>query len=180
MTTRRRLLAGAGVAAVGTLAGCVGTLTDTSGDAGDDTTATADESESGLTLDTLAVGGSPGGTVPVAPDRVTLLDFFATWCAPCKPQMAELRAVHDAAPEVHLLSITSERDTAAIEDFWRRYRGTWPVARDPDLRAATEYGAGRVPTLVLLDADGSERWRHSGLAAAASIRREIAAVRDGG
>ncbi len=169
MTTRRRFVTGVvGAAATGALAGCLGPLSDAGG-------------TDGLTLDTLAVGDSPGDSVPVAPDRVTLLDFFATWCAPCKPQMAELRAIDEGFPEVHLLSITSERDEAAVRSFWTEYEGTWPVALDPDLEAASRYEAGRVPTMIVLDADGEEQWRHSGLAAAATIADELAAAgADGG
>lgn len=163
MNTRRALLAGIGTATAGALAGCLGALG-------------GGEDYDGLTLETLSVGGSPGGSVPVAPDAVTLLDFFATWCAPCKPQMAELRTVDAAFPDLHLLSITSERDEDAIRGFWRQYEGTWPVAQDPDLQASSRYQAGRVPTMILLDADGEEHWRHSGLAAANSIRREIEAL----
>ncbi|PSQ60713.1 TlpA family protein disulfide reductase [Halobacteriales archaeon SW_7_71_33] len=168
---RRRLLAGVGAAAVGGLAGCLGAVTDDS-DGGD-----GDRSDyDGLTVDTLSVAGSPGDAVPVAPERVTLLDFFATWCAPCKPQMAELRAVDRQFSDVHLLSITSERDEDAVRSFWREYEGTWPVGVDPDLDVSSEYRAGSVPTMVVLDPAGEQRWRHSGLAAADSIAAELEAA----
>lgn len=156
--SRRCFLAGA--VAVG-LAGCLG---------GDDT-------DTGR-LDTYDVAGSPGDPVPVRPDgTVTLLDFWATWCAPCKPQMAELREVRETFPEVHMLSITNEEDGDAIRTFWREYRGTWPVASDPEVRTNDRYGVTRVPTLLVLDAEGTEVWRHVGLAAADDI---AAALREAG
>ncbi len=168
MHTRRRLLAGLAAATAGAAAGCLGTLDSSDGGGGGES--------DGRTVDTLAVGGSPGDRVPVAPRRVTLLDFFATWCAPCKPQMANLRAVDRAFPEVHMLSITNERDTDAVRSFWRRYEGTWPVALDPQLELSSAYRADRVPTMIVLDADGTERWRHSGLAATDTIRAELEAA----
>jgi len=168
---RRRLLAGVGAAAVGGLAGCLGAVTD-DGDGGDDDRSDYD----GLTVDTLSVGGSPGDAVPVAPERVTLLDFFATWCAPCKPQMEELQTIDRQFPDVHLLSVTRERDEDAVRSFWREYEGTWSVGLDPDLTVFSAYQAGSVPTMVVLDATGEQRWRHSGLSAADSIAAELEAA----
>jgi thiol-disulfide isomerase/thioredoxin len=119
----------------------------------------------GLRLDSYDVEGSPGETVTVQPsDSVVLLDFFATWCAPCKPQMESLRNVHEQFPDVHMLSITWEGDDAAISDFWQEYEGTWPVASDTENRTGPKYGVDRIPTLIVFDAEGTEIWRHVGLA----------------
>jgi len=157
MLSRRGLIAGGVAAAATGMAGCIGASTDGTPE-----------------LDTLAVAGSPGGPVRVAPvENVVLLDFWATWCAPCKPQMAELRRIKQEYPAVHMLSVTNESDEAAVKQFWREHEGAWPVAMDPNLRVTEQYDVTRIPTLVALDTDNTEVWRHSGLAAADTIADAI-------
>lgn len=156
--TRREFVISLGIG-VGTagLAGCLG-----------------GESATGLSLETVAVAGSPEEEVVVNPEgEAALLDFFATWCAPCKPQMGHLRTVDQELPGLHLLSVTRETDTDAVTAFWRQFEGTWPVAQDPKLDAFKAFGVKGIPTLVLIDSDGDEAWRHTGLAAAETILAEI-------
>lgn len=158
---RRGLLQGvAGAGSLG-LAGCLGV---------GDRLGGADPAGEAGTIETLDVGGSPGGAVPIRPaGEPALLDWWATWCAPCKPQMEEFQTVTAELPDLHLLSITNEDDAAAVKAYWRRHDGGWPVAMDPELRTNDRYDATRVPTLLLLDSEGTERWRHVGLAAADTI-----------
>jgi len=155
--TRRRFLGATGLATLGGIAGCLGGGTD-----------------EGLTVQSIEVEGSPGGEVVVKPEgTVALLDFFATWCAPCKPQMAELNEIRRQFPDVHLVSITSETDEEAIREFWREYDGSWPVAMDPELEATQQYEARQTPTKLILDREGTETWRHVGLSAAESIAEKL-------
>jgi thiol-disulfide isomerase/thioredoxin len=147
------------------LAGCTSAGTDDG---------TVDESGGEGTLQSLDVGGSPGGPVPVLPEgSVALLDWWATWCAPCKPQMAGLREVRDRFPDVHMLSITNEADEPAIRAFWTEYRGTWAVAQDTDLRTNERFGVTRMPTLLVFDPEGTETWRHVGLAAVETVAKQL-------
>lgn len=160
--TRRSALRTGGLALAVGLAGCTSTFDGGATDGAPD--------GDGIRLETYDVGGSSGETVRVLPPgEVALLDFWATWCAPCKPQMAELRAIRERFPGVHMLSITNEDDERAIREFWRDYEGTWAVASDPDLETNDEFGVNRIPTLLVFDADGEEVWRHVGLAAAETV-----------
>jgi thiol-disulfide isomerase/thioredoxin len=169
--SRRSFLA-AGTTAVAALAGC----TQAPGIGGDDDS--TGSAGSGRELETLDVGGSPGESVPVQPaGNAVLLDFFATWCAPCKAQMPNLRAVRESYPDAHMLSISPERDEAAIRQFWTDHQGTWPVANDPQFETGQEYEVNQsFPTTIVFGPDGEEVWRHTGLASADDMGAQLEAA----
>ncbi|WP_336003253.1 TlpA family protein disulfide reductase [Halorientalis halophila] len=177
----RRAFLAAGAAAVTALSGC--TQVPGTGGGPESGTGTGGSEDAPTELETLDVGGSSGETVPVVSEgTVTLLDFFATYCAPCKPQMDELRTVRSSLPDVHMLSITWETEPETVRSFWREYDGTWPVAMEPDMETGPAFGVDGLPTMLVLDAEGVETWRHrarpgSEIAKADRIEAELEAAR---
>lgn len=173
--SRRTFLAAAATTAT-TVAGCTqwsGPATETSNEGGADgesSTESTVEDREPLQLETLEAAGSSAGTVRVEkPGTVTLVDFFATWCQPCKEQMPALRSIDEEYPDIHMLSITWEGDEELVTDFWEKYDATWPVAIDPDARTAERYGVSGIPTMVIFDEEGRETWRHMGLSDSETI-----------
>lgn len=168
---RRPFLRSGGLCGVVAVAGCLGSgLGLGNGN---------NESVDAIELPALEVAGSPGGTVALRqPNRLSLIDFFATWCGPCKPQMGTLGATRErfSNEELHMVSVTNESDEQAIKQFWRQYDGQWPVTRDVDNEATQQYSVKGIPTLVLVGSDGTEHWRHRGLAGEDTLKNQVSAA----
>ncbi|CQR50270.1 MULTISPECIES: TlpA family protein disulfide reductase [Haloferax] len=183
------LLAGAGVAG---FAGCLGDgtaspeTTEATAGAADESTETASataSSEAGdlpLVVDTVDARGSSAGEVRIpAEGTPTVLDLFATWCAPCVAQMESLRALHDEfGDDVAFVSVTNERLGGGltmddIRDWWAEHDGNWTVGHDPDSDLMRAVRANGLPYLVVFDADGSIAWTHRGLASEENLRAAV-------
>ena len=89
--------------------------------------------------------------------RVVLLDFWASWCGPCRASLPELRRLHErfSSRGLVVLGINLDHDEAAARAAIRQDRLTWPQlwgAHVSDIAAS--YGASGIPTFVLIDQQG--------------------------
>lgn len=95
-----------------------------------------------------------------------LLNVWATWCAPCRKEMPDLQRLHERY-EPHGLrvvgvSIDAAGADAAVRDFLAEYGITYTILRDPDDRISSILQSPGVPVTLLIDAEGTVRWRHLG------------------
>lgn len=158
-STRRQLLRRAvSTGALCGLAGCTGRLP-TSDETGSNDSTDGTDTPERLSLPTVLTperDDSPERVQLRSEGTVTLLNFFTTWCKPCREEMPafrKLRAEYDRST-VHMVSITPEVDEELITEFWDRYDATWPVVKDPALRATERWDANAYPTNLLFDQNG--------------------------
>ncbi len=91
----------------------------------------------------------------VAAGRPMLVDFFATWCAPCRESMPRLQAYADQhAPGLVVVGVDVGEDLADVAPFVRELGVRYPIFLDRDFSLADATGAARVPALLLVAADG--------------------------
>ncbi len=90
--------------------------------------------------------------------RVVLINFWATWCAPCLAEMPSLNRLQIAlgGEDFQIITIaTGRNETADIDSFFTTQNISHLTRyRDPNLRLALALGAGSLPTTVLMDRDG--------------------------
>lgn len=113
-------------------------------------------------------------TLPDPEGRVTVLNFWATWCGPCVAEIPELSEYADAHPEVRLVGVSVDQGLteARVLAAAKRYGATYPIFLDKR-GAASAYGAAVLPTTVVIDGEGQIRATHVGGLDAAALERLV-------
>ena len=89
--------------------------------------------------------------------KVTLLDFWATWCGPCRhalPGLKQLQAAY-GADKVEVISISEDEDEGTWQSFVAQNQMNWTQRIDSDHQLMRQYGASALPTYVLIGKDGN-------------------------
>jgi thiol-disulfide isomerase/thioredoxin len=112
--------------------------------------------------------------------KVIVLDFWATWCGPCKAAMPVIQKLHDdyAAKGVAVLGVnTWEQNQKAVKNYIESKKYTYPCLLDGD-KLAEAYGVPGIPTLVVIGKDGKVVLTEIGLADASggALRKAIDAA----
>ncbi len=104
--------------------------------------------------------GGGEGSLAEYRGRWVLVNFWASWCVPCKqeaPALEKFQRQHGDA-EFTVLGIDSRDLTDDGRAFVRRYGLSYPQLRDGDGAAAHDYGTTGVPENFLIDPAGRVRW----------------------
>jgi len=95
--------------------------------------------------------------------KVVVLNFWATWCAPCKDELPTLQTLHDISDSQTVVLTINVREPAARASRYMQSTGmTLPVISDPKGDLAQRWGVTVYPTTILIAPDGQARWRIKG------------------
>ena len=114
----------------------------------------------------------PGRSSEVALDslrgRVVLVDFWASWCGPCRQSFPWLAALQKRLESrgLTVVAIDLDKSRPAADAFLARFETPFTVAFDPSGGTAEAYGVRAMPTSVLLDRGGKVVALHRGFEAA--------------
>ena len=96
--------------------------------------------------------------------RVVMVNFWATWCAPCQQEMPHLNRLYQKyrSSGFVLLGVNVDEDSSKAADVAAKLGITFPVLLDADKRVSKLYDLSTMPSTVLIDRDGKVRFVHRG------------------
>jgi peroxiredoxin len=96
--------------------------------------------------------------------QVVMINFWATWCGPCRQEMPLLAQLHDKYEPLGftMLGVNVEPDSAAAVAWLKGVPVTFPILFDTDSAVAGRFGVEGMPSSVLVDRNGQVRYVHRG------------------
>ncbi|HRQ90722.1 MAG TPA: TlpA disulfide reductase family protein [Bacteroidia bacterium] len=111
----------------------------------------------GEKLPPVAVQYLPG-SLPYVSGKPAVIEFWATWCPPCRESIPHLNALFARSQgKLQIIGISNE-DQATITAFRQRTKMDYSVASDPSNRLHQHFGVRGIPSAVLVDAAGVVKW----------------------
>lgn len=96
--------------------------------------------------------------------EVVMLNFWASWCGPCRKEMPLLEKIHKKYKKLGftLLGVNVEQDTRAAKRYLKDVKVSFPILFDPANKTSKLYNVSAMPTTILIDRNGNKRFLHKG------------------
>jgi len=95
---------------------------------------------------------------------VVMLNFWASWCGPCRQEMPLLEKIHKKYKRLGftLLGVNVEENSAAAKNYLKDVKVTFPILFDNTSKTSKLYKVSAMPTTILIDRNGNKRFLHKG------------------
>lgn len=123
------------------------------------TSALAAESISKIQIDFTTLSATPlAQKSPQFTDlkgKIVLVDFWASWCAPCKEALPHYNKIYDKYKDqgVVFLGINEDDDNKERDSFLKEHPASFPIYADEDKKMAKKFKIAALPTLFIFDRD---------------------------
>ena len=110
--------------------------------------------------------------------KVVLIDFWASWCVPCRrsfPWLEEMQGKYGEQGLV-VIGINMDADATDADDFLKKYPVSFRIVRDSDGKLARDYDVVAMPSSYVIDRNGNIVTRHLGFKTSDIAEYELALV----
>lgn len=99
--------------------------------------------------------------------KVVIVDFWASWCAPCKEEMPVLERLYakHAKDGLVVVGVSVDRDVANVRSFLSKLSVSFPIVHDLAHAVADRFEPPKMPTSYVIDRQGVVRYVHGGFRA---------------
>jgi cytochrome c biogenesis protein CcmG, thiol:disulfide interchange protein DsbE len=122
------------------------------------------------------LSGKPVSLASLA-GKVVVIDFWATWCAPCKEELPVLQKLHKkyGSQGLAIVGISVDKDAANLPEFLKKLAITFPIVHDANHSVTGRYAPPRMPSSYIVDRKGLVKFVHGGFRAddAATFEKQI-------
>jgi thiol-disulfide isomerase/thioredoxin len=124
----------------------------------------------GVTLD--------GGTYEVQPGKVTVINVWASWCAPCRAEVPLLVDFAGKNPDIQFVGILTRDNISAAAAFSKRFKMNYPTFVDDALinKFQGSIPANGIPTTIIIDKSGHVAARISGATTVGNFKRILESI----
>jgi cytochrome c biogenesis protein CcmG/thiol:disulfide interchange protein DsbE len=118
------------------------------------------------------------GEIPDLAGKVVLVDFWASWCGPCRQAMPVMAALHkEYSPRGFVvLGVSIDESREDMEAYLKRDPMPFAIVRDPKGRLARSLGVAGIPTSFILDRSGKIHSKHEGFGGESSRKKYVADI----
>ena len=99
-------------------------------------------------------------------EKITVIDFWATWCKPCVTALPKLNELSEKYKDKGVsfigVNVDGPRNQAKVKPFSQSMNIGYSIVLDPDQEILSEMNASVLPTLIILDKNLKEVFRHEG------------------
>jgi len=96
--------------------------------------------------------------------QVVLINFWASWCGPCRKEMPKLEELHEKYKDlgVTILGINIDENSELSKKVLKDITVTFPILYDNENKVSEQYSIEAMPATFLVDRNGNFRFRHDG------------------